>query len=163
MGFFERQYCRTVASADVMAVTKCLKKPHATNYRPRIVLPWSCELNLCSFQQIGLAMPRPPRVGTDRNQGDSPIRETTRPRRKRTKRARGGTCGKTTTTRHDGKPASPRYVTTGLTMKFTAREIWLRQLREAKLKAAEEKVPGPDPGMREAARHGRPIGPAPNA
>jgi len=48
-------------------------------------------------------------------------------------------------------------------MKFTAREIWLRQLREAKLKAAEEKVPGPDPGMREAARHGRPIGPAPNA
>jgi hypothetical protein len=32
-----------------------------------------------------------------------------------------------------------------------------------RLKAAEEKVPGPDPGMREAARHGRPIGPAPNA
>jgi hypothetical protein len=31
-------------------------------------------------------------------------------------------------------------------MKLTAREIWLRQQREAKLKAAKEKIPGPEPG-----------------
>jgi hypothetical protein len=35
--------------------------------------------------------------------------------------------------------------------------------RDPVLSNAEEKVPGPDPGMREAARHGRPIGAAPNA